>query len=200
MSLQAASALILGGVFAVSAAQKFRDLQPFKDYLRPLAGRYSGIAARLVVGTEILVLVVLLASVAEKDLAGIAGTSTLVFLTLAVLVYSALLVTGQSSDCHCFGPLSASTKLNPAMRPALFALRTSVLITLSLNVRPVNIRARIIINAATMAALFAGLLFSIIREHQLLRREPHPRVHIHAPLVARLQAHGWWVNGRPRSW
>lgn len=177
------SALILAGVYAVSAFQKGRYLRPFEDYLRPLAGRFSRMAARLVVGTEVLLLLVLLLSVADNDLAGASGSSSLTFLALAVLAYSVLLARGRSTECHCFGTLPTSGSLNPAIRPALFALRSSILMTLSVSVRGANARDAAALSVAIVVAISAGLLFAIVRERLLLKRNPHPRVQEHAAYI-----------------
>ncbi len=200
MSYQATSAFVLAGVYAVSALQKGRDLRPFQDYLRPLAGRFSGIAARSVVCTEVMILVALLLSVADEDLAWAASISSIVFLTLAALSYSALIASGQTTECHCFGRLPTSGRIDPAIRPALLALRTSILITLSVTVSRANPRASAGVSVAIVAALSLGLLFAIGRERLRLKGKTHPRVQELAGQIARLQAHTWWVNGHPRSW
>jgi hypothetical protein len=200
MSSHTTAALVLAFVYAVSAAQKARYLRPFREYIRPLAGRYSGIAARGVVGTEVLLLIFLMLSTVQKSLSSKAGASSVSFLTAAVLSYSALIARGQSTECHCFGKLPRAGRLKPAMRPAFFALRSYVLLMLSFGIAGAEGLAAATISAGVVMLLCAGLLVSIVRERLLLKRNPHPRVHHFAGRVARLQVHSWWVNGHPRAW
>jgi hypothetical protein len=199
MTYEAIAALALGGVFAFSAVQKGRDIRSFQEFIRPLVGHFSGIAARAIVGAEILLFCALLLSVVEEDLAWAAGISSTTFLTVAALSYTTLLTKGQSTECHCFGRLQTSASLNPALRPSLFWLRTSTLIALSISVQGATALAAAAVSVALAAAICAGLLFSMRRERLLLGRGANRRIQELAPRVLRLQAHTWWVNGHARS-
>jgi hypothetical protein len=200
MTYEAIAALALAGIFAFSAVQKGKDTGPFQEFIRPLVGHFSGIAARVIIGAEVVLFFALLLSVVEEDLAWAAGISSTTFLTLAALSYATLLTRGESTECHCFGKLQTSTSLNPALRPSLFWLRTSALIVLSVSVQGASVRAAVALSFALAAAICVGLLFSLRRERLLLRRGPSRRIQELAPRVLRLQAHTWWVNGHPRSW
>lgn len=193
-------ASVLALVYGIAVAQKVRDLGTLEAYMRRLAGRYGRGLAQAVVGAEALLFVVLLLAAANQGARQLAGWISSGFLFAASLVYSALLVTGQSSECNCFGSMAIRKgALNPAMRPALLAARNSVLVTLSVSVGGGDGRAAVMASGAVGILLSAGLTSSIIRERALLKRRPHPRVERLAPSVLRLKAHTWWVNGHPRA-
>lgn len=194
------SALVLAGVYALSAVQKGRDIGPFADYLQPLLGAHGRVAGYIVVSAEALIFAILLVSLGYEAGAGVAGAFSATFLTLATLGYSALLARGQVTDCHCFGHLSTSTRINPAMRPALFALRTSVFMLLSVMVLDANLHLAAQLIALVVGVLLAGLLVGIVRERLLLKRSPHPRATEYAGSLERLRSQAWWINGHPRPW
>lgn len=199
MPYRAPFAFLLASVYAFSAVQKARDLPSFADYLRPLAGSYSHQLGVVIVAIECLLSTVLILTAANNSVATAASIASLIFLSLATLFYSVLLGIGGSTECHCFGG-ARRDRVNPAIKPALFALRTSILIACSVSIQGIDRHVIAQITLLGVTAIMIGLLGSVTRELLMLRRPNHPRVQEFADRILRLQAHSWWVNGHPRSW
>lgn len=192
-------ALGLAAIYASASVGKFRASKGFEEYLRPFAGQYSRKLAAVVIGLEVMLSVGLAGGGLDRSVASIAGVASAVFLVTATAFHAMLLADSRPARCNCFGDRVYSTdRVAPAWRPALFALRNGVLVSISIAVAGGSFPAIALVLALVGVMIAGALLLSVHRERMLLATEPHPLTSVFAPTMATLQAHGWWLNGRPR--
>jgi hypothetical protein len=129
--------MLLGVLFLVSALTKLIDIDKFELYVYSfdiLSLGLSYIAARLVIGFELLLGIALLANIYNKYIIRVT-LLTLVAFTL-FLVYVVLI--GRTDNCHCFGEFVAFDPVESIIKNIVFIIST----LFCYNVREYKFRPR----------------------------------------------------------
>lgn len=191
--------LVLVALYSWAVISKVRHMATFEDYLRPTLGHSSGLLARATLVAEGLIIAAIVTSFGLPPLVTGAAIASALFLILVSAVYAGLLMQGASAGCQCFGRHPVKSDVRVEWRPALLALRNWALIALSLSlVLDVSARTAYLGGITAVALVAVGLVGGCVRERRRLRLTVHPLTSAYATEMKYLQAHSWWVNGRPR--
>ena len=115
--------MLLGALFVMSALMKIIDIDKFELYVYSfdiLSLGLSYIAARLVIGFELLLGIALLANIYNKYIIRLT-LLTLVAFTL-FLVYAIFI--GRTDNCHCFGEFIAFDPIESIIKNIVFIIST----------------------------------------------------------------------------
>lgn len=170
--------LLLAVAFVAAAVSKLVSLDAFARYLATPLGRFSRVAALIVIFAE----AALGASTAvwASSAVYVAGMT---FVVVATSFLAVRMVLARETRCNCWGSLSSlvasDATRSDLYRPALYALRNGLL-AIGLYVLYVDtlweINSVVVLGllGATSSLIAVGLLGAIVRETQALRRGEHP--------------------------
>ena len=192
-------AVAAASVFAASTVGKTRSRRSFAAYLRPVTGHATAGLVVAILSIEGTLAVAFGASlVAPGILRATAGVAA-GFVLAATIGYVTLLIAGQSAACNCFGVAADDEPVDPAVRPALLAVRNTCLICVCLVLA--GSESPLVLAGACLVAfaVAGGLVASTVSERRQLRSPRHPVWYANAQNAPLLEAHGWWVNGHARE-
>lgn len=197
--MQPALCAVLAAAFAIAAVTKHRDSDQFRRYLAPIFGRGSRILAHITVCTEVILAVGCgLATITPEYRAWI-GWMSVMFVSAASIVHLGLIARTDAAECRCFGRLTGATDgIDRMWLPAIFTMRNAGLLAAGLVLTQVPSPGILAGVMLLVLLAMAALILSTRRNRALLSAPIHPRVRDLAGTMATLQAHSWWVNGRPR--
>lgn len=188
----------LATLFAAAVVGKSQDMPSFARYLAPLSSRHATSIARGVLVAEAALVVILLLGAVDVASVGIAGAAAGVFLVVAACVQAVLVLNGDGGRCNCFGPQSARHGALPGPRDAIAGTRNAVLVGFSWYAATNGLAVACIAGSVASCITAAGLVGAIVQERKRIGSENNALIAEYASRVARLQAHQWWLNGRPR--
>jgi hypothetical protein len=191
-------AVALAAVYILAIIGKIRDPHALQEYVQPLAGHFSRILVKVTLVIELTLAAGLLAAVMENSVAKAAGVTSAVFLVTATVFHAMLLARSRLTRCHCFGRLSFPDQVDAAWEPVIVGLRNGGLVGASAIIAGLSLDGVVIATAVVGFVLILGLLESVRRQRLLLHATSHPLRAVLGPTMATLQAHSWWVEGRPR--
>lgn len=190
---------LLAATYVVALLGKTRDRGQFERYLSNLAGNRARSLAMLTLIVEAALAVGLAVAVAETGLRRPAGIASVGFLLVATGLHCAILARTRQVTCNCFGRATgAAERIETAWVPALVGLRNAVLVAASAVLAGASTQVIATVVGVIVLALALGLVTSIRAEHRVLKMDPHPSLADYGPTLRILQAHSWWLNGRPR--
>jgi hypothetical protein len=190
---------VLALIYAFAGVGKLKHLSSFELYIAPVMSRSAGRAARAAISVE-GGLALLLAVAAPLDgIRAWAGAVSAAFVVVATAIYGALLVAGEDGSCRCFGGPSRDL-VQEEWQPSLLTARNWALVVLSIIIVPGSTAEAAFLAGAVIAALVATALITgiVVLKRSNAGRERHLAALGHGRDVRVLQAHTWWLNGRPR--
>jgi hypothetical protein len=194
------SALALASVFGFAATAKLRDIGGFAAYLQPLVQgtpRRSGMAAVLIIASEIA-LAVALVSAAALQIRGpfVAATA---FLLLVSVGQCWFIVKRVADTCLCFGShkLQKAATENSYAKVAVFAIRNAVLLFVS-GIASWGLPGAFWVSAIPPIAVGLALCIDTGRYWEDLRQSVPAPANTYARQFPRMMAQRWWVDGSPR--
>jgi hypothetical protein len=190
--------VVLAGVFLSAAIAKARRPGALREYVRPVFGALSPLAATCVLAGEAALAVLMFAW--QGPATGYAAAGALAAFTL---FYAGRLLVSDGAKCACWGGAGGTPDVRPLREaifgPVLLALRNGFLIGLAALIavvpRPGGVAlARLIVAelgaiAGAEAIVAVGLAASIGWKMRLLRMDPqrHPTTTLYAPRWVRVR-------------
>lgn len=192
---------LLSATYVAAVAAKAQSRQQFEDYLQAVAANFSARLAKITLAVEGVLAVALGVGAFAPNVGRAGGVASACFLVTATLFHAVRINRAETTACRCFGSIARDlSPLRLPAQPAIFSARNTAFLGASVWVAGGSVALSLGLSLAVALIMGVGIVVSILSEHAALDGEIHPKAVQLAPTLATLQAHSWWVNGRPREY